>query len=288
MFWFWTGLALAGLVILLDILINLLYRYPIRKHEATPAAENIPFEEVRFPTRKGKTLYGWWIPAAEPPRPTIILMHGWGQNIGKMLPAISKLAGLGANILAFDLRNHGSSDPDEYPNLLKFSEDLRAAVEYISGNRSEATDQIAVLGFSVGGGAAIHASAHDARITSVITVGAMARPIDVMRYEMGKRHIPYLPVGWLILRYAELRIGIDFDDIAPVNNIARSNAEIFLIHGEQDRVVPVSQAHKLVAAGKPGNVHLWIIPDKGHNDCTYHPEFQSKVEDFLRRTLDLR
>jgi len=284
---FWLIIIPAVLLVLLEITISLLYRYPIRPHEATPAAENIAFEEIRFPTRKGKTLYGWWIAACDEPRPTIILMHGWGQNIGKMLPAINKLAGLGANILAFDLRNHGSSEADTHPNLLKFSEDLRAAVDYITTSRPEAGDKIAVLGFSVGGGAAIHASAHDARISSVVTVGAMARPIDVMRYEMGKRHIPYIPIGWLILRYAELRIGIDFDEIAPVNNIARSRAEILLIHGDQDKVVPVSQAHRLLEAGQPGKVQLWIVEGKGHNDCTYHPEFQDRVEKFLRTTLEL-
>ena len=107
--------------------------------------------------------------------------------------------------------------------LAKFSEDIRAAVDYLLVQGAGQPVSIGVVGLSVGGGAAIHAAAADQRIRSVVTVGAIAHPVDVMRMEFAKRRLPYYPVGWLMLKYLQLRIGVNFNSIAPVNVIPRAS-----------------------------------------------------------------
>ncbi len=284
--WILLGLIIFGG--LLDLFFKHLYRYPKTPHQTTPAEFGIPFKEIRFPTQNNCQLYGWWIPAqteSSGPAPTLILVHGWGRNVERMRTYIQNLHPKDYNLLVFDLRNHGSSDPDKYPNLLKFSEDIRAAVDFVVKQDSVVPGMIGVIGLSIGGAAAIHAASLDQRINSVVTVGAPAHPIDVMRLEFQKRHIPYFPLVWLFFKYLQFKIGVNFDSIAPVNNIRNAKAKILLIHGNQDVVVPIEQGKKLQNAGNPDTTHLWVIPEKGHSDCHYHPEFWKKVDSFLSETI---
>lgn len=276
--------SLAVLVLAMDLTIKRVYRYHKKPHESTPAAFGIPFEEVRIPTGNSRRLYCWWIPASTElshPRPTTILAHGWGRNLERMMPYVLKLRPMGYNMLAFDLRSHGSSDRDAYPNMLKFSEDIRAAVDFLAQRSAGDPITTGVLGLSVGGGAAIHAAAVDERIEATVTVGAIAHPIDVMRTEFAKRRLPYYPIGWLMLKYLQLRMGVNFERIAPVNVIPDARAKIFLIHGDNDTVVPLEQGERLHQAGNAAKVQFWAVPDCGHSDCHEHPDFWDRIDSFL-------
>ncbi len=279
----WILLALIVIVLLLDLGIEHMYRYEKSPRRATPAKFGLPFEEAHFPAEKGGQLYGWWIPAS-PSAPTLILVHGWGRNAERMMPYIRKLHPMGYNLLAFDSRNHGSSTPEKHPTVWTFTQDVLAAAKFLITSGRASSGRIGVIGLSVGGGAAINASALDDGIKSVITVGAFSHPVEVMMLEFQKRHVPSI-VAWLLFKYMRLRFGLDFDRIAPVNHISRSQARILLIHGDKDATIPLAQGQALAEAGNPGRTRLWIVPGKGHSNCNTHPEFWEKVGAFLDETL---
>ncbi len=286
-------LLLLGVLIVvtsMDLTIKRVYQYAKQPHQTTPASFGIRFEEVRFSTRNNCLLYGWWIPAQDRPsgpKPVVILAHGWGRNLERMMPYVRALHVLGCNLLAFDLRSHGSSDRDSYPNLLKFSQDIRAAVDFLMGQNSEHPTAIGVVGLSIGGAAAIHAAALDDQIRGAVAIGALAHPADVMRLEFARRGVPYYPAGWLMLKYLQLRMGVNFNRIAPESVIRQAAARILLIHGEQDAVVPLEHGRRLLQAGNPETTRLWIVPDKGHSDCHEHPEFWNKIGSFLQETVPI-
>ncbi|MFQ5676758.1 MAG: alpha/beta hydrolase [bacterium] len=280
-----TLVALAILALLLDFGLTKLYQNQKKRHEATPAELNVPFQEIEFPTENNCQLYGWWMPVQKPAAPTFILVHGWGRNVERMLPYIQNLHPRGYNLLAFDARNHGSSDSDHYSSLPKFAEDIQAAVDWVEKQGHEQARPIGILGLSLGGAAAIYAAAHDPRIRCVVAVGAFAHPAEIMRREFQRRHIPYFPLVWLMFRYIQFKIGAKFEQIAPVNNIQKTRAEILLVHGDQDVIVPIEQAEKLKKAGNPGSVVLWRIPGKGHSDCHLHPRFWQRVDRTLRQSM---
>ncbi len=282
---FWTLLALGLAVLGLDRLVEGMYRYQRKPHDATPLADGIPFEEVTIPAAQDGHLYAWWIPGA-PDAPTLILVHGWARNVGRMMPYIRALHPLGYNLLASDARNHGRSSGLKHPTVATFAEDVLAAVDFVLNSQRTRSTGLGVVGLSVGGGAAIDAAGWNSRIQSVVTVGAISHPVAVMRHEFRKRHVPGFVASFL-LAYMRLRFGLDFDRIAPVNNIRQAEADILLIHGEQDETIPLEQAQALAAAGRPGKVQLWIVPGKGHSDCHIHPQFWQKVQAFLQGTLPL-
>ncbi len=267
----------------LDRLIERMYEYKKEKHHFTPEKYELPFEEVVIPGVRGAQLYGWWLPTS-PHAPTLILVHGWGRNLARMMPYITALHPLGYNLLAFDARNHGSSSPIAHPTVGTFAQDVLSAVDFLSRRNDLVSDGIGLVGLSVGGGASITAAGWDARIRSVITVGAISHPVELMKGEFRKRRVPGVAALFL-LAYMQRRFGLDFDAIAPLRNIAKSSAEFLLIHGERDETVPLEQAQALLAAGKPEKTSLWIVPGKGHSDCNTHLQFWGKVGVFLRETL---
>ncbi len=281
-------IVILGLAAVLAVVFALMlkgYQNKSTPHRYTPAKLNIAFQEVSIPTRNARKLYGWWIPSGkgcDRQHPVIVLVHGWNRNVERMLPYIQRLYPMGYNLLAFDSRNHGSSDRDGYSSMLKFAEDIMAAVDFLKQQPCVDMEKIGVTGLSIGGAASVFAAAQDHRIKSVITVGAFAHPVDMMRPELKKRHIP-TPIINMFLKYVELKIGTSFDSFAPVNNIARADAHFLIIHGTADETVPAEHADRLKSAGLPGKVELWRVPEKGHSNCNHHPDFWKRVEEFLNK-----
>jgi pimeloyl-ACP methyl ester carboxylesterase len=66
-----------------------------------------------------------------------------------------------------------------------------------------------------------------------------------MQRWLARRRVPYWPLGWLVNRYLERIIGARFDDIAPVNTLAKASCPILLVHGLQDTTVPVVDARSI-------------------------------------------
>ena len=281
------ALGILGALILYQlfvlVLTTVVWRNPSVPSRRTPETLGVPFSDVRFPTANGRTLHGWWIPCDETRQPAVILVHGWGRNAERMLPYIAILRPMGYHLLAFDARHHGMSDRDGHASMKKFSEDIRAALDFLVGQPEVDADRVGVLGLSVGGSAAIHAAAHDARLRAVVTVGAFAHPREAM-LEMGFGRTWLAPAMPLAFRFMEWRVGARFDDLAPERQITRVAGQVLLIHGKGDTVVPVSSAHRLARAA-PGHAELWVLPDRGHSDVHLEPTLPARLEEFLAASL---
>ncbi len=129
----WIVFVLLLISIVLFWLILKAFKNPVRQHDKTPEDIGIPFKEISIATKNNCSLYGWWIPGKEK-APLLILVHGWGRNVGRMMPYIEKLHKAGFNLIAFDSRNHGSSDADQHSTMLKFAEDIHSTIEYATEN----------------------------------------------------------------------------------------------------------------------------------------------------------
>jgi pimeloyl-ACP methyl ester carboxylesterase len=257
-------------------------RFPHRK---TPADHDIPFEEIKIPAIDGGSLYGWWLPAGNEGAPVIIFTHGWNSNMSHHLSYLRKLHGVGYNVLAFDARGHGLSSDLRSPTVWTFTQDILAALGWLRASGKGAGESVGAVGHSLGGSAAVNAASQDESICAVLAVGAFAHPIQVMSHDMRKRHIPVFPIGWLFFTFFRLFYHIDFDRIAPMNNISKAQAHILLVHGEEDEQVPISQAETLRKAGDPERTRLMRLVGRGHNNCHHHPDFWPTVLSFYEENL---
>jgi len=102
-------------------------------------------------------------------------------------------------------------------------------------------------------------------------------------HDLSRRGVP-APLARLILASVQRSVGVPLDEIAPENNIGRITVPVFLVHGEEDEIVPVEHAHRLAAAAGT-NARLLLVPGRGHSDCDEDPVFWPAVLEFLSAAL---
>lgn len=250
------------------------FRFAVRRglaparvpHDRTPADFGLEFDVVHIPTARNKQLYGWLVPAdRHDPAPVVVVMHGWGGNAAMMLPLLRPLHTAGLAVLLIDARCHGRSDEDDFASLPRFAEDIDQALAWLQQCPHADPRRIALVGHSVGAGAVLLAASRRDDVSAVVSLAAFSHPVAMMRRFLAHKRVPFLPVGWLVLRYVEHVIGHRFDDIAPVTSISRIRCPTLLVHGAEDTTVPPSEAALIHAARRGEHVRLRIIAGS-HDD----------------------
>ena len=279
-------LTLTFLVLLvlsaLPLGVHLGFRAPRIRETGSPADHGLVYETIWIPTVRGRRLHGWWLPAPRA-RSTLVLVHGWGGNAELMMPLAVPLRRAGLNLLLFDARNHGRSDADTFSSLPRFAEDLGAAITWLKQRYPRRCNRVAVLGHSVGAGAALFAATRSRDIAAVISIAAFAHPADVTARSLAPLRLPR-GVTALVIRYVEWVIGHRFDFIAPVGSIRRVLCPVLLVHGQADTLVPVEDARRIFAQADQGRVRLLEVPDAGHDSVERIEDHLDALLAFLRET----
>jgi dipeptidyl aminopeptidase/acylaminoacyl peptidase len=222
-------------------------------------------QAVNLPGPNGKTLFAWFIAAPGATKaPVVLVMHGWGANASMMLSSAAPLSSAGFAVLLLDARCHGASGDEAFTSLPRFAEDIEAGLDWLALAPQVDATRMAVIGHSVGAGAALLSATRRADIRAVISISAFAHPYEVMRRFLASHHIPYFAVGWYVLRHVQNVIGARFDAIAPLRSITRVRCPVLLVHGKDDDLVPFDDARRLMAAGMAGQVQL--LPVAGRHD----------------------
>ncbi len=119
----------------------------------------------------------------------IVLCHG-GTPIGRKLAlyviAAQQLAERGYVVLTFDFRGFGESDdPPRYDSAsdLDFTQDVSAALNYLSSLKDVDAKHLYLIGHSFGAGVVLPASVKDHRVRRVVSISP---PRDTQRLQYGK------------------------------------------------------------------------------------------------------
>ena len=123
-----------------------------------------------------------------------------------MLPFASLLHREGYAVLPLDARNHGDSDHYTFFSMQRFAEDLEHGLDSMRQQPRIDPQQLFVLGHTVGAGAVLLVASRRHDLAGVVSISALAHPVDFMRSKMQSHHIPYVPISWLVLRYIERTI----------------------------------------------------------------------------------
>ncbi len=258
-----SGLLIVLVIALIPAGVHLGFRAPRLRETGSPGDYGLAFEAVRIPTVRGRHLFGWLLPALHARR-TVVVLHGWGSNAELMLPIAEPLARAGFNLLLFDARNHGTSDGDSFSSLPRFAEDLGMSIAWLKRHHSQRAECIAVLGHSVGAGAALFEATRNRDIGAVISVAAFAHPAEVTAGYLRPLHLPHAIIRLVIL-YVEWIIGQRFETIAPVNSVRRIPCPILLVHGTDDRTVSITDARRIFANCRASGARLLEIDGAGHD-----------------------
>jgi alpha-beta hydrolase superfamily lysophospholipase len=233
----------------------------------TPVDANIYYRSLTLTTADGLDLAAWYVPALEPGAPSILLTHGLLGSKWGMLRLVPWLHDAGYNVMLFDFRGHGGSDPR--PTTIGPEEvlDVQAALDWLEAEG--VGDRVAGLGMSLGAAALVNTAVQDDRLDALILDSLFADWGDT-DFAKGYRLSP----DWLVPGVP------DPEDLMP-----RIHVPVFIIGGTADILTHEEHAHRLFeAANEPKE--LWIN-DSGHawSAWTYPDLFQQKVLDFLDQAL---
>lgn len=280
-----SALSAWALAQVVNALIVYGLRAPRVSYTQAPAGMAGLATEVRIPTRNQKTLTGWLVtPPGAVVAPAVVVMHGWGANASLMQGCAAPLQEAGLAVLLLDARCHGRSDGERFTSLPRFAEDIEAGLDWLRQQPQVDVQRLAVVGHSVGAGAALLSATRRHDVRAVVSVSAFAHPQEVMRRYLADYRIPYPLLGWYVLHHVQKVIGARFDAIAPLCSIARLTCPVLLVHGSEDEMVPLNDARRLYAAGQPGQVKLLEVPGR-HDLSTALDAHLPEIACFLQSAL---
>lgn len=250
------------------------------------------YETVQFETQDGFSLEGWFMPAEGATR-TLLICHGAGANKGNFIWFLSPLSFKGYNLMMFDFRAHGSSGGRTCTYGLREKRDVRAAVDWLKEHRAGQSKKIVGLGSSQGAMALVLAAAEDERIDAIILDSPFVSP-RALAHDHARR-IPIigpLATDWILLLMS-IQTGTDFFADYALDAVDHLKGRpIFLIHGDEDIIMPAGHTRRLYERAS-GPREVWYGPGTHSNIITTVPdEYADRVFAFLDetigRTTDLR
>ncbi|WZO97973.1 alpha/beta fold hydrolase [Isosphaeraceae bacterium EP7] len=201
-------------------------------------------------TADGLTLRGWYLPTPEHRR-LLVLVHGMRDSWDKIALIGLDLHARGYDVLLFDLRGHGGSDPSRLFMGRNERGDLRA-VQGWAGTQGFTPDRIGWLGQSMGASALLMEAARNPGIRAAVMDSPYGDLPELLAAQLPRHsHLPaFFNPG--ILLAAHWAFGVRTDDLVPIRSArAWGDRPMLLIHGEEDEIVPVDQAIRIAHAAGP-------------------------------------
>jgi dipeptidyl aminopeptidase/acylaminoacyl peptidase len=242
-------------------------------------------DEVVVDSSAGAKLSGRLFPGRS--QATIVLLHGYGGNQDEMLPVADTLHDAGYSVFTYDQRGSGEST-GEVTFGAREQDDLISVVDYLASRPDVDAEKLGVFGFSMGGATALMTASREPRLKAVVADSAWSEARRWLKPSVGAAFTsPRDRFNALSLKIAELRTGIDLDDLRPVEVVGRiSPRPVMLIHGTADDVVVPSESERNYGAAKePKELHL--VPGAKHGDTIApgEPSTEAQVREFFDRAL---
>lgn len=237
------GLAALYLYSLGDLYFNQASHiyHPEKVWETTPAAEDLPFEDVTITSADKVKLSAWYVPAHEA-KGTVLILHGNARNMASDMDVIEMFPAFGWNVLILDYRGFGKSEgtPSEKGTYL----DAQAAWDWLVTTKHEAPNRIVIVGRSLGSAIAAELASQQ-KPGGLILEGAFTSLAAV-----GQEHYPIFPVK-LLSRFHYDTLAFLKKVTCPVLIIHSRDDDVVKFHHAQELYAGVSGEKKLVEIGGP-------------------------------------
>ena len=273
--------------------------YPHRHPpEYDPGFVGLSFETLGVPTAGGMELPAWWIPARGGARgPAVLLVHGWESARDRTLPNAQVLNAAGFHVLTLDIRGHGANPAEELPLTAgEFGADALAGVHALLARKD--VTAVGVLGHSMGGIGALLAAAAEPRVGAVIAASTPADPYRLTRQTFRLARLPLpgpfaYPLAWLTTHVFLIPRGHTVESVSAAHAIETYRGPVLLVHGDADRVVPISHLERLERAAERSRrdhpdaapVEVLVIRGGEHSWLYEDTEYRAAIARFLATAL---
>lgn len=248
-----------------------MFYMPDRVVYDTPARAGLKYEVVRFASKDGTRLSGWFIPALDgtnartdpsSAKGTVVHFHGNAQNMTSHWSFLEWMPARGFNVFVFDYRGYGESEGNAETRGVV--EDSGAALDYVRTRKDVDPEKLLVFGQSLGGAKAIAVVGGGNRAG----VRAVAAEAAFSSYSaMANEALP--------------GAGLLMDDTYSPDRVVANVAPIplLLVHGTRDSVVSHAHSERLLAAAKEPK-RLVKVDGAGHLE-TLQPRFGNEYRNAL-------
>lgn len=218
---------------------------------------------------------------------TWVLIHGRRGRKEDLLPMAERFCAVGFRCLIPDLPAHG-----DHPGNLATYGIREAGIPSLVLSEAAAKFQFpnapaALLGMSMGGSVAIHAAARpDSPWSALVILQSFDRLSPVIQAQCDARL--GATCGPLLFRPLasgfHSRTGTAIHDIHPAEQLSRCRIPTLIVHGTDDRTIPLSAGKRLFNQIDPSNPKRWIeVPTATHETLliTPHPVYAALASWFL-------
>jgi uncharacterized protein len=218
----------------------------------------------------------------------IILASGYGDTQDQMLQIAEFLHHAGFSVLTYNSRARIPSG-GKYVTLGALEQkDVISVVDYAARRSDVDANRIGILGISMGGASAILAAAKDKRIRAVVDDSGFSDAPRVIAASFEHFiHLPAFPFAPITVAIADLRAGINANQVRPVDVIGQiSPRPLLIIHEQGDAVVPPDNSMRnFAAAGEPKQI--WWVPGASHAQAQTiaKSDYQAHVTTFFETAL---
>lgn len=273
-----SSAAIALLITYLQARVRL---YP-QSPPILPQSADSAFQRVSFATEDGLEISAWLAPPPSPAGQAVLLLHGLHGNRDQLLPHADYLLEAGYGALLIDFRNHGESEGRVSSMGFHEIKDARAAYAFLRARRD--VKSVAIWGHSMGGAVACKLMS-EVNAAGLFADAAFSDFPALTRARGARLGFPAALSEFLFIRVFGALSASDPAALRPVDDLAKVQRPVLLLHGSDDEAIPLSQAHRLAAVG--AQVELSVFQGGGHSDL-YELDpvrYRREVLAFLRKAF---
>ncbi len=230
-----------------------------------------PHHDITFTTSDGLTLDGWLFePQATVSKGLVVFLHGKDANRGHFAGDAQRFTARGYTVLAYDQRAHGRSEGQWCTFGIKEVPDLQVAL-----NRYAGSQNVYLIGESMGAAVALEAAARDPRVKGVVAGASFSDLRTIV-----KEHAPFFMNEADLaeaLSLAEKRAGFRIDDVQPARDALDIHVPALLLHGSDDPYIAPAHSHR-IRKNLGSDARFVTLQGVQHIDVLLHEEAWQLIE----------
>ncbi|MGD6801238.1 alpha/beta hydrolase [Rossellomorea aquimaris] len=245
--------------------------------------ENQTFEEVKVESHDGLNLSAVLLKSEKPNGKAVILAHGYkGSN--EQMPGITKFYHeQGYDVLKPDARGHGKSEGSYIGYGWDDRKDYTRWVNLLI--EEYGAEEVYLHGFSMGAATVLMTSGEDlpTEVKGIIADSGYTSVEEELAHQLKYIYnLPAFPLMEVTSAITNIRAGYTFSEASAVEQVKKNDLPLFIIHGDQDELVPTEMANVLYEKAS-GEKELWIVPGAGHTEAytVAEEEYQKRLKEFL-------
>lgn len=221
-------------------------------------------EPYAFPARAGHTLQGYFYHYADPiPGRVVVFDHGMGGGHRAYMKEIEMLARHRYLVFAYDHTGCMESGGDCTNGFAQSLSDLDACLDALKADKNYNKMKISVMGHSWGGFSTLNIAAYHPDVAHIIAMSGFVSVSRILRQTFGG----VMSVFYSYLYGVEQEANPDYVRSCAIAALKKTNAEVLVIHSEDDKTVDCRQHFDVLRKALSGreNIRFLLVHGKGHN-----------------------